>query len=410
MLLPIFLVVLADVFALTLVLPLLAIYAERFGATPLDATLLVSVFATCQLVSSPLLGRLSDRIGRKPVLVMSQIGTFIGLIVMAEAHTLWLLYVARIIDGATAGNLTVAQAYIADNTPPDRRARAFGLIGIAFGLGFFLGPAVTGHLSRYGLEAPIWAAAGLSMTSILCTTFLLKNQPIPTAPSDGADLPAGRRPGVLDWEAYAPYLRRPVLSGLLTQFFCFSFAFATFTSGFALFAERTFHWEGHPFTPREIGYLFAYAGFFGIILQGGLIGRLVQRFGEPRLVATGFGAMAAGYLLLGLIDQVGPLVAVATLTAFGQGVLRPTLTSLITQHVDRHDQGAVLGVSQSLGSIAQITAPPLGGFLIGTGALHTWAFVAACAAAGGLVAARWGSGSVSRTTTRPETADAAAAG
>jgi multidrug resistance protein len=406
MLLPIFLVVLTDVFALTLVIPLLAIYAEKLGATPLDATLLVSVFAVCQLVSSPLLGRLSDRIGRKPVLVMSQIGTFIGLIVMAEAHTLWLLYVARVIDGSTAGNLTVAQAYIADNTPPERRARAFGLIGIAFGLGFFLGPAVTGHLTSYGLEAPIWAAAGLSLTSILCTSLLLKNESTTTAAPD--DLPAGRRPGVLDWEAYATFLRRPVLGGLLLQFFCFSFAFATFTSGFALFAERTFRWDGHPFTPREIGYLFSYAGFLGIILQGGLIGRLVQRFGEPKLVATGFAAMCAGYVFLGIVDQLGPLVAVTTLAAFGQGVLRPTLTSLVTQHVDRHEQGAVLGVNQSMTSIAQITAPPLGGWLIGHGALHAWAFVAAVAAGAGLMAVRWGSGSVRRDTVTDEPARAAA--
>jgi multidrug resistance protein len=406
MLLPIFLVVLTDVFALTLVIPLLAIYAEKLGATPLDATLLVSVFAVCQLVSSPLLGRLSDRIGRKPVLVMSQIGTFIGLIVMAKAHTLWLLYVARIIDGSTAGNLTVAQAYIADNTPPERRARAFGLIGIAFGLGFFLGPAVTGHLTSYGLEAPIWAAAGLSLTSILCTSLLLKNEA--TTKASDADLPAGRRPGLFDWETYATFFRRPVLGGLLLQFFCFSFAFATFTSGFALFAERTFFWQGHPFTPREIGYLFSYAGFLGIILLGGLIGRLVQRFGEPKLVATGFAAMCVGYVLLGIVDQLGPLVAVTTLAAFGQGVLRPTLTSLVTQHVDRHEQGAVLGVNQSMTSIAQITAPPLGGYLIGHGALHAWAFVAAVAAGAGLMAVRWGSGNVRGDTATDEPVRAAA--
>lgn len=404
LLLPIFLVVLTDVFALTLVIPLLAIYAEQLGASPLDATLLVSVFAGCQLLSSPLLGRLSDRIGRKPVLVVSQIGTFIGLVVMAESHALWLLYVARVIDGATAGNLTVAQAYIADNTPPERRARAFGLIGIAFGLGFFLGPAVTGHLAGYGLEAPIWAAAGLSLTSILCTTLLLRNQPIPAGPADTTGLPAGRRPGVFEWDAYGRFLERPVLGGLIAQFFCFSFAFATFTSGFALFAERTFTWDGHPFTPREIGYLFAYAGFLGIVLQGGLIGRLVQRFGEPLLVAAGFGAMAAGYLLLGLIDDVPRLVVVATLAAFGQGVLRPALTSLVTQQVDAHEQGAVLGVSQSLGSIAQIAAPPLGGFLIGIGALHLWAFVAALAAGAGLLAVRWGSGRAARSSVPTATA------
>ena len=388
LLLPIFLIVLVDIFAFTLVIPLLAIYAEHLGATPFEATLLVSVFAACQLVSGPLLGRISDRVGRKPMLVVSQIGTFIGLLVMANAQTLWLLFVARIIDGATAGNLTLAQAYISDNTTPENRARSFGLIGIAFGLGFFLGPSVTGYLYQFGLRAPIYAAAGLSLTSILCTALLLPNQRI--AASEGsatADAgPAGQRLGLLDWGSYTPYFSRPVLAGLLAQMFLFGFAFTTFTSGFALFAERRFHW-----TPREIGYLFAYAGFLGIILQGGLIGRLVKRYGEPVLVAAGFTAMSLAYLLLGVSHDIGPLIAVATLASFGQGVLRPTLTSLITQNADRNEQGIVLGLNLSLMSIAQVVAPPLGGFLIGHGLLSEWAFVAGLAAGIGLIAKRWGS-------------------
>lgn len=393
MLLPIFLIVLVDIFAFTLVMPLLAIYAEHFGATPFEATLLVSIFAVCQLVSGPLLGRISDRVGRKPMLVVSQIGTFIGLLVMASAGSLWVLFVARVIDGATAGNLSLAQAYISDNTAPENRARSFGLIGIAFGLGFFLGPSVTGYLTQFGLRAPIYAAAGLSLVSILCTALLLPHQQPAAAPvaATAESAPGGQRLGLLDWGAYAPYLSRPVLAGLLAQMFLFGFSFTTFTSGFALFAERTFRWDGHPFTPREIGYLFAYAGFLGIILQGGLIGRLVKRFGEPTLVAAGFGSMGLAYLLLGLIDAVNPLIAVATLASFGQGLLRPTLTSLITQNADRHEQGIVLGLTQSLMSIAQVVAPPLGGFLIGIGLLPEWAFVAALAAGLGLVATRWGS-------------------
>jgi MFS family permease len=350
--------------------------------------MLVSVFALCQLVSGPLLGRISDRVGRKPMLVVSQIGTFIGLLVMANAQTLWLLFVARIIDGATAGNLTLAQAYISDNTTPENRARSFGLIGIAFGLGFFLGPSVTGYLYQFGLRAPIYAAAGLSLTSILCTALLLPNQRI--AASEGsatADAgPAGQRLGLLDWGSYTPYFSRPVLAGLLAQMFLFGFAFTTFTSGFALFAERRFRW-----TPREIGYLFAYAGFLGIILQGGLIGRLVKRYGEPVLVAAGFTAMSLAYLLLGVSHDIGPLIVVATLASFGQGVLRPTLTSLITQNADRNEQGIVLGLNLSLMSIAQVVAPPLGGFLIGHGLLSEWAFVAGLAAGIGLIAKRWGS-------------------
>jgi len=400
MLLPIFLVVLVDVFSLTLVIPLLAIYAEQLGATPLQATLLVSVFALCQLIAGPVLGRISDRIGRKPVLVVSQIGTFLGLLVMAGAQSLWMLFVARVIDGVTAGNLTLAQAWIADNTPPEDRARAFGLIGIAFGLGFFLGPSVTGYLAGYGLRAPILAAAALSLTSILFTAFVLPHQ---RPPADSTASPA-RQLGLLEWRAFLPYLSRPVLSGLLAQFLCFAFAFATFTSGFALFAERTFTWNGRPFSPREIGYLFAYAGFLGILLQGGLIGRLVRRFGEPALVRTGFAAMGLGYLLLAATNRVGPLVGVTTLASFGQGVLRPALTSLVSRQAGANEQGVVLGLSQSLGSVAQILAPPLGGVLIGHGALATWAQVAAFASLLGLVAVPWGSGRVQAVRLRAERA------
>lgn len=392
MLLPIFLVVLVDVFALTLVLPLLAIYAEQFGATPLQATLLVSIFAVCQLFSGPMLGRISDRVGRKPMLIVSQIGTLIGLLIMASAQSLWVLYLARVIDGATAGNLSLAQAYIADHTEPENRAKSFGIIGIAFGLGFFLGPSVTAYLVPYGLHWPILAAAGMSFASILCTTFILPGGAPPAhAARGGDDGPGGKRLGVLEWSAYGEFLRRPVLAGLMAQFFFFAFAFATFSSGFALFAERTFTWNGHPFTPREIGYLFAYAGFFGIILQGGLIGRLVKQFGEGPLVTWGFASMMLGYWLLGSINTIGLLVLSASMGAFGHGVLRPALTSLVSRRAGAEEQGVVLGLSQSLTSIAQVTAPPLGGWLIGHGLLGGWAIVAGTAAGMGLVASRWGS-------------------
>ena len=396
MLIPIFLIVLVDVFALTLVIPLLAIYAEKFGATPLQATLLVSIFAVCQLVSGPILGRTSDRIGRKPMLLVSQVGTLVGLLVMATAGSLAMLFVGRVIDGSTAGNLSLAQAYIADNTAPEHRAKSFALIGIAFGLGFFLGPSVTGYLSQYGLRAPFFAAAVLSATSILCTALLLP-KPRREHHAHGDAGPAGQRLGILEWNAYATYFTRPALSGLLAQFLFFSIAFATFMSGFALFAERTFVWHDQPFGPREVGYLFAYAGFLGILLQGGLIGRLVQRFGGPVLVAVGFAAMGLGYVLLGFVHHVGPLVVVTTFASFGQGLLRPTLTSLVSRCADAREQGVVLGLTQSLNSIAQIAAPPLGGWLIGHALLGPWAFVAGAAATLGLVTVPWGSGRVEAT-------------
>jgi MFS family permease len=392
-LVPIFLIVLVDVFGLTLVIPLLAIYAEHFGATPLQATLLVSSYALCQLVSGPMLGRISDRVGRKPMLLVSQVGTFLGFLLLARAHALWMIYVSRVIDGSTAGNLALAQAYISDNTKPEDRAKSFALIGIAFGVGFFIGPSVTGMLVVYGLAAPVYLAAGLSLTSILCTTFLLPGGPPPLA-EGGNTGPGGRRPSPFALRTYTTYFSRPVLGGLFLQFFCFSFAFATFTSGFALFAERRFTWAGHPFGPREIGFLFAYSGFLGIIIQGGLIGRLVKHFGERALVAAGFVCMTIGYVTLGWSGALALLVVASTFASFGTAVLRPTLSSLVTQAAGRGEQGVVIGLTQSLMSVAQIAAPPLAGALIGGRRLGAWAFVAAAAAGMGAIVGKWGSSRV----------------
>ena len=371
-LLPVFLIVLVDVFGMTLVIPLLAIYAETFGATPLQATLLVTVFAACQLVSGPLLGHASDRTGRKPMLLISQVGTCIGFLVLASASALWMVYLSRIIDGVTAGNLTLAQAYIADNTPPERRAKSFGLIGIAFGLGFFIGPSITGILSaKYGLNAPIYLAAVMSATSILCTATLLKpgGQPMRTGER-------GRLEG-LRFKTYAQYFARPALRSRLLQFLFFMLSFSLFISGFALFAERRFMVDGHPFGPREIGYVFGFVGFLGIILQGGFIGRLVERFGESMLVAVGFLSLVIGYFGLGLAGSVTTLVIVSVVASFGNGVLRPALTSLITHQADRHEQGAVLGITQSLTSMASIVAPIMAGLFIQYQLLTLWAWVAA---------------------------------
>src|SRR5881296_1320397 len=169
----IFLIVLVDVLGLTIILPLLPFYAESLGATPVVVGMLVSAYAACQLIAGPPLGHLSDRVGRRPVLLVSQMGTCIGFLILAYAHTLWIVFLARIIDGLTAGNLTVAQAYIADVTDEKNRTKSFGLIGIAFGVGFLVGPGVSGLLSQFVTTIPIFVAAGLSLTSIFCTYFLL---------------------------------------------------------------------------------------------------------------------------------------------------------------------------------------------------------------------------------------------
>jgi DHA1 family tetracycline resistance protein-like MFS transporter len=383
-LLPVFLIVLVDVFGMTLVIPLLAIYAETLQATPLQATMLISVYAACQLVSGPIIGHLSDRVGRKPMLLISQFGTFIGFVVMARAHVLWMLYLARVLDGSTAGNLSLAQAYISDHTEPSQRAKSFGLIGIAFGVGFFIGPSLTGYLSaKYGITTPIYLAAFMSALSIFCTATLLKGGRTAGHAFDD-------RGAALHWKTYTKYFARPGLRERLLQFLFFITSFSMFISGFALFAERRFRYQGHPFGPREIGYVFGYVGFLGIILQGGLIGRLVKRFGESSLVAAGFLALAIGYFGLGFATSFVLLMVTGTLAAFGNGVIRPALTSLITQQAGRQEQGVVLGVTQSLMSMASIVSPVITGLLIERQMLTTWAWVAAGLAAIGVAFSRDG--------------------
>lgn len=368
-LLAIFLIVSVDVLGLTIILPLLPFYAEKLGASPAVVGLLVSTYAFCQLIAGPLLGRMSDHMGRRPLLLVSQLGTFIGFLILAYANALWLVFLSRIIDGATAGNLSLAQAYISDVTKPEERAKSFALIGIAFGMGFLLGPAISGFLVQYSYQYPIFAAAALSATSILATYFLLPQ----STPATGEP----RKFTILDWGNYIRYFRQPELGPLLWQFLGFALTFSLFMTGFPLFAERRFVWNGHPFGAKEVGYVYAYLGFLGVILQGGLIGRLVKMFGEINLVRAGFFVAMAGLAALAFTHSIPLMLVVAAAASLGTGMNRPALTSLITQRADRSEQGVVLGLTQSLNSIAAISAPAVAGLLIDHSLLAAWALLAA---------------------------------
>lgn len=379
-LLPIFLIIVVDILGMAIIFPLLPFYAEYMGATAADVGLLVSTFAVCQLFGGPMLGRLSDHMGRKPLLVLSQVGTLIGFGILAWAGSLWMIFLSRAIDGFTAGNISLAQAYIADVTKPEERTRSFAVVGIAFGLGFLIGPAIGGFLSQWGYQLPIFMAMGLSALSIVATMALLPS----TTPSTSA----AQRFTVLDWGTYAEYFRRPGLSSLLWQFLAFIFAFSTFMSGFALFAERRFTWQGHPFGAREVGYVYAYIGFLGVILQGGLISRFGRWFGDWGLVRNGFLAGAIGFAVLGWTFGVPGLLLVGLVVAFSTGVLRPALTSLISQLAASNEQGGVLGLTQSLQSFASIIAPIIAGFMIHHDLLALWACVAAFSFALGLLGKR----------------------
>lgn len=361
---------------MTMILPLLPFYALHYGASAQLVGLLFTTYAACQLLAGPVLGKLSDRYGRRPLLIVSQLGTFAGFLVLGWAPTLGWIFFSRFLDGITAGNLSLAQAYISDVTEPEHRAKSFGVIGIAFGLGFLIGPAMSGFLAQYGYAYPAWVAAGLSMTSVLCTYFLLP-QAVPHADDSG---PGGQRLGLFDWGAYAQYFRRPDLASVLVQFFLFCVMFSLFMAGFALFAKDRFD-----FTAKSVGYFYTYSGFIGVIIQGGLLGRLVKRFGEGALARAGFLSAAAGMALLAFTGPMAMLVAAFTAIAFGTGMLRPALTSLVTRHVGRGEQGVVLGLTQSLNSTSSILSPLVAGFLIGHEWLHAWALSAAAVSAAGLI-------------------------
>ncbi len=362
----IFLIVAVDVLGFTMILPLLPFYAQKYGASPFVVGVLATTFAVCQLLSGPFLGRISDKYGRKPVLMLSQFGTFIGFVMLGLANSLPIIFLSRIIDGATAGNLTIAQAAIADVTPPEGRAKAFGIIGIAFGLGFLIGPAISAALAPFGVHYPAYGAALLSAISIFATWRLLPKAQNQVDSTENAK----------STKRLLNYFQKPAMRWLLIEFLIFGFIFAGFTSGFALFAERRFTWNGQAFGAAEVSILFTYSGFLGLIFQGLILGRLVKKFGEAKLVWAGFASMALSYFLLASADSITMLVIASTIGSFGTGVIRPALTSLVSRAAGPREQGAALGATQSLVSLGQIFAPLISGGIINAAVAHPMALAA----------------------------------
>jgi MFS family permease len=257
------------------------------------------------------------------------------------------------------------------------------LIGIAFGLGFLVGPAVSGALSTIDYRLPIFAAAALSGISVLTTWLLL-----PAVKPGGGDRGAApsRRLTLFEWRAYAAYFREPELASKLWQFLLFSLGFSMFVAGMPLFAERRLTWNGQPFGPEQVGYVWALAGLFGVVLQGPALGRLVNAFGELRLNRAGFLGYVGGYTILAFCTSVPWLVLATAVMSMGS-LVRPALTSLITHAAPREEQGVVLGLMQSLSSGALIVGPLIAGYLIEHGLLTTWGLAAAATAVMGLVLA-----------------------
>ncbi len=376
----IFIVVFVDLLGFSLILPLLPYYAEEYGASAFVVGLLVASYAAASLVGSPLLGRLSDRFGRRPVLLVSVFGTLLGFLLLgfaapigeglakliapgaANLFVVAVLFFARILDGVTAGNLTVAQAYISDVTDASNRAKGLGLIGAAFGLGFIIGPAAGGLLSKTSYALPAFVAAAIALLNLFQIYFLL---PESLTAERRREMGETRRPP-FTLNALFVALKRPIVGPLLHVRFFFGLAFATFQTIFALYAQYRLGLGSD-----QTGYVLAYVGLLSVITQGGLIGPLTRRFRENQLIITGLWLMALSLLAWAFVPNLVVLLIVMFPLALAGGVLGTVLQSAITKAVQPQEIGGILGISGSLEALTRVIAPTVGGFLLGR--IGTWA-------------------------------------
>jgi MFS transporter, DHA1 family, tetracycline resistance protein len=347
----VFVTVFVDLLGFGIIIPLLPFYAERFGGSAQTVALLSASFSAMQFVFMPIWGRLSDRVGRRPILLMGLFGSFASYLVFGVAQSLPLLFVSRMFAGIAGATVSTAQAVIADTTTPENRAKGMGLLGAAFGLGFVFGPAIGGVLSRWGHAAPPLFAAGLALLNFVAAWFLLPE-------SRPAHVPATAKAARSRIESFKNALTRPTLPTLLLIYVTVVAAFSGFETTFALFSERRFG-----FTEETIGYFFAYVGVILSVVQGGLVGRAARRFGERRLVTGGLLMLALGLVLIAFSRSVVELFVANGVMTVGMAFNSPALTSLISQRSDPEDQGGILGVSQGLASLARIAGPAWGGYL-----------------------------------------------
>ncbi len=344
----IFVTVFIDLLGFGIIIPLLPFYAESFGASAFAIGLLGTSFSLMQFLFSPIWGRWSDRVGRKPIILVGLMGSCVSYLALALSTSLALVFFARILGGIAGANIPTAQAYIADVTTPENRARGMGMVGAAFGLGFIFGPAIGGLLSRISPETPMWFASALCLANFVAAWFLLPESRSANASTRGL----GRM------EAFRHALARPTLLLLLALYFIVTMAFSGFEATFALFSEAKFG-----YTTSTIGFVFAFIGVVLAVVQGVLVGKVVKIIPERRLIPLAILAIAIGIGLIPFVWSVPTLLGALGVLAVGMGFNNPSLSSMVSRLADPDDQGGILGLASSLSSLGRVVGPAWGGYL-----------------------------------------------
>jgi DHA1 family tetracycline resistance protein-like MFS transporter len=352
-----FLIVFVDLVGFGVIIPLLPFYGEHFQASPAVVGLLMATYSLAQFVSAPVLGRLSDRVGRKPVLSVSLAGAAASYLLLAFADELWMLFAARAIGGLMAGNISTAFAYVADVTTPANRAKGMGLIGAAFGLGFIFGPAIGGTLAGHDpatadFRSPALAAFALSaLALVLCLTVLKESLTPEVRARHGASRTSR-------WQWLRQAVADPNVRLILAMSFLATFVFAGMETTFAMWSRRQFGWG-----PEQNGYLFAYVGLLTALIQGGLVGRLSRAFGERKLVGIGSALLALGMLLIAFSTSLWLLLVAMAAVAAGFSMVTPALNSLLSLQTGAGSQGGMMGLARSATTMARVLGPLFAGVL-----------------------------------------------
>jgi multidrug resistance protein len=344
----IFVTVFIDLLGFGIIIPLLPFYAESFGASALTIGLLATSYSLMQFLFSPIWGRWSDRIGRKPIILVGLLGSCLSYLALALAGSLPMVFAARILGGIAGANIPTAQAYIADVTTLENRAKGMGMVGAAFGLGFIFGPAIGGTLSRFSPETPMWFASALCLANFIAAWLLLPESRAATASTKAL----GRM------EAFRHAMAKPTLVLLLALYFLVPLAFSWFEATFALFSEVKFG-----YTAATLGFVFTFIGIVLSIVQGVLVGRVVKRIGERRLIPMAILAIALGIGLLPFTWNVATLLGALGVLAMGMGFNSPACSSMMSRLSSADDQGGILGLAASVSSLGRVVGPVIGGFL-----------------------------------------------